>query len=117
MPPTQCPRRESNPDVPFRESKEIHQVHQSVPGGEGRRRDDRRLPEAQGVGVPDATVTALVGHETLAMSSPYTHVGKKSLESAVPSLPSFGLVPEVATPASKDEVEDDNENSATLKPA
>jgi len=40
-------------------------------------------------GVPDATVMALVGHETLAMSSHYTHVGKESLESAVSSLPSF----------------------------
>jgi integrase len=44
-------------------------------------------------GVPDATVMALVGHETLAMSSHYTHVGKESLESAVASLPSFVPVP------------------------
>jgi integrase len=44
-------------------------------------------------GVPDATVMALVGHKTLAMSSHYTHVGKESLESAVASLPSFVPVP------------------------
>ena len=68
-------------------------------------------------GVPDATVMALVGHETLAMSSHYTHVGKESLESAVASLPSFGLAPEVATPTSNDEDAGVNENSATLKPA
>jgi hypothetical protein len=60
---------------------------------------------------------ALVGHETLAMSSHYTHVGKESLESAVASLPSFGLAPEVATPTSNDEDAGVNENSATLKPA
>jgi hypothetical protein len=40
-------------------------------------------------GVPDATVMALVGHESLAMSSHHTQVGKDSLESAVASLPSF----------------------------
>jgi hypothetical protein len=36
------------------------------------------------------------------------HVGKESLESAVASLPNFGLGSEDATPASKDEDEGDN---------
>lgn len=68
-------------------------------------------------GVPDAIVMALVGHETLAMSSHCTHVGKESLESAVASLPSFGPAPEGVTPASNDEDAGVNENAATLKPA
>jgi hypothetical protein len=68
-------------------------------------------------GVLDATVRTLVGHETLAISSHYTHVGKESLVSAVGNLPSFGLAPEVATPASNGEDAGVNENSATLKPA
>ncbi len=37
--------------------------------------------------------------------------------SAVASLPSFGLAPEVCTPASNDKDEADNESSGTLKPA
>jgi hypothetical protein len=68
--------------------------------------------------VPDATVIALVGHETLAMSSHDTHVGTaslESLESAVASLLSLGLAPQVATPASNDEDEGDDESSGTLK--
>lgn len=73
------------------------------------------VPLLKAAGVPDATVMALVGHETLAMSSHRTHVGKESLESDVAKLPSLGLAPEVCTPASKDEVEGDNESSGTLK--
>lgn len=53
----------------------------------------------------------------LTIFSHYTHVGLESLESAVASFPRFGLAPEVATPASNDEDEGVNENSATLKPA
>jgi site-specific recombinase XerD len=60
-------------------------------------------------GVPDATVMGLVGHETLAMSSHYTQVGKKSLESAVASVPSFVPAPGGAQSA--------NENKHNDKPA
>lgn len=38
-------------------------------------------------GIPDAVVMALVGHDTVAMSQHYTHVGKEALEKAAASLP------------------------------
>jgi integrase len=38
-------------------------------------------------GVPDATVMALIGHESLLMSGHYTHVGKAELGRAVRALP------------------------------
>jgi integrase len=38
-------------------------------------------------GVPDAVVMALVGHESAAMSSRYTHVGKEALAKAAKTLP------------------------------
>ena len=44
-------------------------------------------------GAPDATVRTLVAHETLAMSSHDTHVGKDSPVSAVTGLPGFIRAP------------------------
>jgi site-specific recombinase XerD len=38
-------------------------------------------------GVLDAVVTALVGHESAAMSARYTYVGKEALSKAAKSLP------------------------------
>jgi hypothetical protein len=38
-------------------------------------------------GVPDAVVMALVGHNSKAMSTHYTHVGKEALAKAAGSLP------------------------------
>jgi integrase len=38
-------------------------------------------------GIPDAVVMALVGHDTVAMSYRYTHVGKEALTNAATKLP------------------------------
>jgi site-specific recombinase XerD len=38
-------------------------------------------------GVPDAAIMALVGHDSVAMSQHYTHVGKDALEKAANALP------------------------------
>jgi integrase len=38
-------------------------------------------------GIPDAVVMALVGHDTVAMSQRYTHVGKEALANAAAKLP------------------------------
>jgi formylmethanofuran dehydrogenase subunit B len=38
-------------------------------------------------GVPDAVVMALVGHDTVAMSQHYTHVGKEALAQAANKMP------------------------------
>jgi Site-specific recombinase XerD len=38
-------------------------------------------------GVPDAAIMALVGHDSVAMSQHYTHVGRQALEKAANSLP------------------------------
>jgi integrase len=40
-------------------------------------------------GVPDAAIMALVGHDSVAMSAHYTHVGKDALEKAANALPDF----------------------------
>ena len=42
-------------------------------------------------GVPDAVVMALVGHDTVAMSQHYTHVGKEALENAASKMPDLPL--------------------------
>ena len=39
------------------------------------------------VGIPDAAIMALVGHDSVAMSQHYTHVGKDALEKAANALP------------------------------
>ena len=39
------------------------------------------------LGIPDAVVMALVGHESAAMSHRYTHVGNESLVKAADALP------------------------------
>jgi integrase len=38
-------------------------------------------------GIPDAVVMALVGHESVAISQRYTHVGLEALQRAAESLP------------------------------
>jgi integrase len=38
-------------------------------------------------GIPDSVVMALVGHDTVAMSQRYTHVGKEALTNAAAKLP------------------------------
>lgn len=38
-------------------------------------------------GVPDAAIMALVGHDSVAMSQHYTHVGREALEKAANALP------------------------------
>ncbi len=38
-------------------------------------------------GIPDAAIMALVGHDSVAMSQHYTHVGRESLEKAANALP------------------------------
>jgi integrase len=38
-------------------------------------------------GVPDAAIMALVGHDSIAMSQHYTHVGREALEKAANALP------------------------------
>ena len=38
-------------------------------------------------GIPDAVIMALVGHDTVAMSQRYTHVGKESLANAAAKFP------------------------------
>ena len=40
-------------------------------------------------GIPDAVVMALVGHDTVAMSRHYTHVGQEALERAAAELPTL----------------------------
>ena len=46
-------------------------------------------------GIPDAAIMALVGHDTVAMSQHYTHVGRAALEKAAMALPDItGLVGE-----------------------
>jgi integrase len=45
------------------------------------------VPLLKDAGIPDAVVMALVGHETVAMSQRYTHVGKESLAKAAATLP------------------------------
>jgi integrase len=41
-------------------------------------------------GVPDAVIMALVGHDSVAMSHHYTHVGREALEKAANALPNIG---------------------------
>jgi len=43
-------------------------------------------------GVPDAVVTALVGHESSAMSHRYTHVGKEALARAAKTLSEIEII-------------------------
>jgi site-specific recombinase XerD len=38
-------------------------------------------------GIPDAVVMALVGHESIAITQRYTHVGLEALQRAAESLP------------------------------
>jgi integrase len=40
-------------------------------------------------GVPDAAIMALVGHDSVAMSTHYTHIGKEALEKAAAAFPSL----------------------------
>jgi integrase len=40
-------------------------------------------------GVPDAAIMALVGHDSVAMSQHYTHIGRDALEKAANALPDF----------------------------
>jgi integrase len=40
-------------------------------------------------GVPDAAIMALVGHDSVAMSQHYTHIGRDALERAANALPDF----------------------------
>ena len=41
-------------------------------------------------GVPDAAIMALIGHESVAMSQHYTHVGRDALQKAAGALPDIG---------------------------
>jgi site-specific recombinase XerD len=38
-------------------------------------------------GIPDAAIMALIGHDTVAMSQHYTHVGREALEKAANAFP------------------------------
>jgi site-specific recombinase XerD len=38
-------------------------------------------------GVPDAAIMALIGHDSVAMSQHYTHVGREALQKAAHALP------------------------------
>ena len=38
-------------------------------------------------GVPDAAIMALVGHDSVAMSQHYTHVGREALQKATHAFP------------------------------
>ena len=49
-------------------------------------------------GVPDSVVMALVGHDTVAMSQRYTHVGKEALENAASKMPDLAAKPQPLQP-------------------
>jgi integrase len=66
----------------------------SAPAGQGKRaqlsfhsRRHTAVSLLKDAGIPDAVIMALVGHESLAMSHRYTHVGKEALARAAETLP------------------------------